>query len=223
MTSKTPREEETRNTKEATCSFGPGTGIPGGGETSLSDHDILCALVTSMVQGNRRWQMVVFPSLFAFVLLAAYGFYLIFSLVEDVDRMATSVYLNLGFMSERMGQISQNIDALTSSVRDISVNLDDLTGTVTAMNATVVTISGQMRAMPPMLDAMRDVNLHIAAMDQSMQSLDGRVGTMTASVQTMNNQMAAITAATQHISGNVSGMNQSIGRPMNFMNKIMPW
>jgi hypothetical protein len=32
-----------------------------------------------------------------------------------------------------------------------------------------------------------------------------------------------MTAATQHISGNVSGLNQSIGRPMNFMNSMMPW
>jgi hypothetical protein len=187
------------------------------------DHDILRALVTSLVQGNRRWQLVVFPSLFAFVLLAAYGFYLIYSLVEDVDKMANSVYLNMGFMSERMGQISQNLDALTGSVRDISVNLDDLTGTVTAMNVTVADISGQMQTLPPMLGAMREVNLRIGSMDESMQSLNGRIGTMNQSVQTMTGQMAAITAATQSIGGNVSGINQSFGRPMNFMNSIMPW
>jgi uncharacterized protein YoxC len=190
---------------------------------ALSDHEVLGALVTSLVQGNRRWQLVVFPSLFAFVLLASYGFFLIYSLVEDVDKMANSVYLNLGFMSERMSQVSQNLDVLTGSVRDISVNLDDLTGTVTAMNTSVVGISGQMGTLPPMLDAMRDVNARIASMDRSMSSLDNRIGAMSASVESMNNQMGAITAATQHISGNVSGLNQNIGRPMNFMNSIMPW
>ncbi len=198
-----------------------GKGAAGG--HALSDHEVLGALVTSLVQGNRRWQLVIFPSLFAFVLLASYGFFLIYSLVEDVDKMANSVYLNLGFMSERMGQVSQNLDVLTGSVRDISVNLDDLTGTVTAMNASVVGISGQMRTLPPMLDAMRDVNDRIASMDRSMSSLDTRIGGMSASVESMNHQMAAMTAATQHISGNVSGLNQNIGRPMNFMNSIMPW
>jgi methyl-accepting chemotaxis protein len=74
-----------------------------------------------------------------------------------------------------------------------------------------------------MLDAMRDVNARIASMDRSMSSLDTRIGGMSASVESMNHQMAAITAATQHISGNVSGLNQNIGRPMNFMNSIMPW
>ena len=32
----------------------------------------------------RRWELIVYPSLFAFILLAAYGFYLIFSLAKDV-------------------------------------------------------------------------------------------------------------------------------------------
>ena len=189
----------------------------------LTDHEILCALVRSLEQSARRWQLIVFPSLFAFVLLAGYGFYLIYNLVEDVDKMADSVYLNMGFMSERMGQISQNLDALTGSVRDISVNLDDLTGTVTTMNATVMTISAQMTSMPPMLEAMQDINLHIEAMDATILSMDNDIGTMTASIQSMNGQMGAMTAATQHISGNVSGLNQSIGRPMNFMNSMMPW
>ncbi len=196
---------------------GPGDG------TLVTDHDSLCDLVRSLEASARRWQLIVFPSLFAFVVLAAYGFFLIFSLVEDVDRMADTVYLNMGFMSERMGQISQNIDALTGTVRDISINLDDLTGTVTAMNSTVLTISGQMSTMPPMLEQMEDISFHIQAMDLSMESLETDIGTMTRSMQTMNTQMAAITSATQHISGNVSGLNQSIGRPMNFMNSMMPW
>jgi hypothetical protein len=223
MASEKPEEEGTCRTAEPDCAAPADGKIPAGNGKTLSDHDVLCALVTALVQGNRRWQLVVFPSLFAFVLLAGYGFYLIYNLVEDVDRMATSVYLNLGFMSERMGQISQNLDELTGSVRDISVNLDDLTGTVTAMNGTVVTISGQMRTLPPMLDAMRDVNVRIASMDESVLNLTSRVGEMTASIQSINHQMVGITAATQHIGGNVSGINQSFGRPMNFMNSIMPW
>lgn len=189
---------------------------PCAGPQMLSQHDVLCALVTSLVQTNRRWQMLMFPAMFAFVLLASYGFYLIFSLVEDIDKMATAVDVNMGFMAGRMSQISQNLDALTGTIRDIAVNLDDLSGTVTAMN-------GKLETLPPMLDAMRDIDGRIASMDQSTRSMDAGVGAMTTSMQTLNNQMAAITAATQHISGNVSGLNQNIGRPMNFMNSIMPW
>lgn len=189
----------------------------------LSDRDALCTLLSIQQQSSRNWQLVVIPSLLAFILLAIYGFYLIYNLVEDVDKMANSVYLNLGFVAERMTQISQNLDALTGSVRDISVNLDDLTGTVTAMNGTVSIMSVHLETMPPMLEAITNLDLRIGSMVSSIQSIEVRVGSMTASMQSMNNQMGAITVATQHISGNVSGMNQSIGRPMNFMNSIMPW
>ncbi len=186
------------------------------GSRMLSQHDVLCALVTSLVQTNRRLQMVVFPALLAFVLLASYGFYLVFSLVEDVDKMAMAVDVNMSSMAGRMSQISQNLDALTGTIRDIAVTLDDLSGTVTAMN-------GKLDTLPPMLEAMRDIEGRMAAMDQSTRSMDAGVGAMTASMQTLNNQMAGITAAVQHISGNVSGLNQNIGRPLNFMNNMMPW
>jgi prefoldin subunit 5 len=222
VSTKTPSEEAGGDTAGPEYPLGTGERAQAN-DRLLSEHDVLCTLVTALVQGNRRWQLVVFPALFAFVLLASYGFYLIYNLVEDVDKMASSVHLNLGFMTERMTQISLNLDALTGSVRDISVNLDDLTGTVTAMNANVVTIAEQIRTLPPMLQAITDVDTHIASMDESMQWLNTNVGTMSTSIQTMNNQMAAMTQATQHISGNVSGLNQNIGRPMNFMNNLMPW
>jgi len=203
-------------TSEPTCAGGVQGGESSSKGTMLSEHDVLCRLVTALVQSNRRWQMVMFPLLFGFTLLAGYAFYLVVNLVQDIDTMARAVDVNMGFMSERMAQISRNLDGLTGSVRDISVNLDDLTGTVTAMN-------GKLDTLPPMLDSIRNVDVRIGSVDQTMRSLDGHMGTMTATLHFMNESMAAVTVATQHISGNVSGLNQNIGRPMNFMNSIMPW
>jgi methyl-accepting chemotaxis protein len=223
MASETPPKEPPCDSRASVCPPVEEQPIRSENGQFLSDHDALCALVTSLQQSNRRWQIVVFPAMFAFVLLAIYGFYLIYSLVEDVDRMADSVYLNMGFVADRMNQISLNLDALTGSVRDISVNLDDLTGTVTAMNVTMLTISTRMETLPPMLVAIEDISERITSLDSTLVSLDGRVGTITGSMQSMNHQMGAITVATQSMSGNMSGLNQNIGRPMNFMNSIMPW
>jgi len=214
---KTPQENSSCDTAaEPPCAGGVQEGGGGQKGTLLTEHDVLCRLVTALVQSNRRWQMVMFPLLFGFTLLAGYAFYLVVNLVQDIDTMARAVDVNMGFMSERMAQISRNLDGLTGSVRDISVNLDDLTGTVTAMN-------GKLDTLPPMLDSIRAVDGRIGSVDQSMRSLDARMGTMNGTLHFMNEHMAAVTAATQHISGNVSGLNQSIGRPMNFMNSLMPW
>ena len=214
---KSPTDSGTCDTStQPKCAGGVQDGQRGTGGGLLSEHDVLCRLVTALVQSNRRWQIVMFPLLFGFSLLAGYAFYLVINLVQDIDTMARAVEVNLGFMSERMAQISRNLDGLTGSVRDISVNLDDLTGTVTSMN-------GKLETLPPMLDSIRDVNIHIGSVDQAVRSLDSRMGTMNQTLHIMNENMARVTAATQHISGNVSGLNQSIGRPMNFMNSIMPW
>ena len=196
-------------------------------DVDYSDKEALRDLVRSLDATTRRWQvtwqLMFFPSLFAFVLLAAYGFYLVYNLVEDVDKMADGVYRNMGFVAERMNQISLNLDELTGSVREISVNLDDLTGNVRTMNATLDVISDQVETMPPMLASIEDMNLSMKSMDHSVQKMDKSVQNMTATVQTMNGLMGTLTVATQHISGNVSGLNQNIGRPMSFMNNFMPW
>jgi len=46
--------------------------------------------------GNRTSQLqaVVYPSLAAFVLLASYGFYLVYNLTQDVHRLSLDVAVN---------------------------------------------------------------------------------------------------------------------------------
>ena len=195
---------------------------PGESQDSF-DRGALKELVCSMQASNRRLQLIVFPSVFAFALLAGYGFYMVNSLVEDVDKMASSIYLNMGFMAERMNQISNNLDELSGSIREISVNLDDLTGNMRIINGTLLKISEQVETLPPMLETMKSMDSSVQALDASVGSMNANVGKMTASVQSMNQQMGALTATTQHIGANVSGINQSFGRPMSFMNSFMPW
>ena len=36
----------------------------------------------------RRWELIVYPSMLAFIVLAAYGFFLIYTLTGDVGRLA---------------------------------------------------------------------------------------------------------------------------------------
>ena len=113
----TQSEERNSEAKERICSGDAEAGGLPNLEGALTDREVLCALLSTMQHSSRNWQLVVFPSLFAFILLAGYGFYLIYNLVEDVDKMANSVYLNLGFVAERMTQISLNLDALTGSMQ----------------------------------------------------------------------------------------------------------
>ncbi|MCU7810126.1 MAG: hypothetical protein KZQ77_02655, partial [Candidatus Thiodiazotropha sp. (ex Notomyrtea botanica)] len=72
----------------------------------------------------RRWELIVYPSLFAFILLAAYGFYLIFSLAKDVHFLAKSVDSNTSLMSSSVRTMTDSVGQLSANVRTMAVSVD---------------------------------------------------------------------------------------------------
>lgn len=169
------------------------------------------------------WQVVVFPAMTAFFILAAYGFYLIYNLVGDVHRIADSVGINMGTMAGQMQQVSANLDELTGSVHSISVNLDDLTVRVGDMGDTMTVISSNVETLPSMLNNMDDMKVSMSLIDSHMSSMNQNIEIMNGQIGTMTNYMGTMTTSTHLINRNVSGLNHSFGRPMSRINRFAPW
>ena len=84
----------------------------------------------------RRWEMIVYPSLFAFILLSAYGFFLIYSLTHDVTIVAEqmvsiskdmhSVVLNMDTMSKNMVVMTQTVDSQSASMHEMNMHMRDI-------------------------------------------------------------------------------------------------
>ncbi|WPL15690.1 hypothetical protein Thiowin_00603 [Thiorhodovibrio winogradskyi] len=129
----------------------------------------------------RRWELIVYPSLFAFIILAAYGFYLVFSLAKDVHYLAISVDSNMTVMASNMQSISDNMVQMSNDMRGITASVDGM--------------EVHVRTLEPMLSNM----------------------------QSMNESIRSMTFTTAVMRDDLGGMNRSIGRPMNFMNGMMPW
>ncbi|MTW21239.1 hypothetical protein [Allochromatium palmeri] len=129
----------------------------------------------------KRWELIVYPSLFAFIILAAYGFYLVFSLAKDVHYLAISVDTNMTVMASNMQSMSDNVSQMSRNVR--------------VMASSVESMAQDVNTLEPMLTSIQE-------MDRSMR-------VMTQSTASMGRDMAV--------------MNQSISRPMQFMNGFMPW
>ena len=130
------------------------------------------------------WQIVVFPAMTAFFILAAYGFYLIYNLVGDVHRIADSVGINMGTMAGQMQQVSANLDELTGSVHSISVNLDDLTVRVRDMGETMTVIFSNVETLPSMLNNLDDMKVIMSLIDSPM-------GSMNQNIEFMNGQVGS--------------------------------
>jgi uncharacterized protein YoxC len=81
----------------------------------------------------RRWEIVVYPSLIAFIILAIYGFYLVFNLTRDVHTMSLAV-------DRYMGKMSQDIGGMTNTVSSMEKNMNVMTQQVAVMNSSLNTL-----------------------------------------------------------------------------------
>ena len=142
----------------------------------------------------RRWELIVYPAMLAFVVLAAYGFFLIYTLSKDISTLAQGMDpdmgKHLGNISESVIYMSENVRTLTRRVHDMSVSVDDMASKMDSLEH-----------LEPMLVNMRGMNASMSGMNRNMTMMN-----MTGNAMRQD----------------VNQMGQSM-RPMNFMNNFMPW
>ena len=200
--------------------------------------------VSSFQQSTRRWEIIVYPAMFAFVVLAGYGFFLIYSLTSDMSAMAHS-------MDSEMGE---HMESMTESILTLSEQVQIMSGQVIIMATTMKNISGKLDSLPPMLqhvNTMADsmiiikqslshidrmmvrMDLSMTSMDKSMSQMDSSIGNMDSSIgnmdqsmEQMNKSMRVLTGVTDQMRRDLTMMNQgmsNIARPASFANTFMPW
>lgn len=193
--------------------------------------------VKSFQQSARRWEVVVYPAMFAFIVLASYGFFLIYSLTSDMARIARSMDPNMGehmqSMAIHMVKLSEQILVMSDTLNNISVKLDVMSPMLTHMHNMDLAMSNMDQAIEPMNPSIANMNLSIASMtqsimrlDQSIQQMNQSTTNMDESITTMNKSIRIIAATTDQMRVDLSLMNRSMGtvsRPMSHMNSFMPW
>lgn len=123
-------------------------------------------LATTFESSARRWEMIVYPSLFAFIVLASYGFYLVYSLTHDVASLARNVSVltqsidhmvvnmdhissNMGGMSTDLHSINNSMGTITDSTRSMAMSVDDMRHHVGALNYNIGRPMSQMTSFMP--------------------------------------------------------------------------
>jgi len=112
----------------------------------------------------RRWELVVYPSLMAFIVLAAYGFYLIYTLTGDVNRLARSM------------------ETMVVSVNDLAANMNSVSGNVANISGNLSTIATDVNSgssdMNHLLVKMEDINKSVGVMTVPMYHIRNDMGRM---------------------------------------------
>lgn len=124
---------------------------------------------------SRRWELIVYPSLIAFIILAAYGFYLIYTLTNDVNRLASSMETIVGSMNDvvtHMHVVSANVSVMSGNLGQISADVSDKSD---SMLVNIERLNNSLNAMTvPMVQIRQDM-VH---MNHSMHNVAGPMRVM---------------------------------------------
>ncbi|QEP44969.1 hypothetical protein D5085_18605 [Ectothiorhodospiraceae bacterium BW-2] len=156
-------------------------------------------LATVFESSARRWELMVYPSLFAFIILAGYGFYLIFSLTHDVASLA------------------RNVNSLTKTIETSLVdNMDSITMDMSIMTSSMDNIATEMSYMSSNLG---DISVGMDTITDEMRNL----GPMRMTMEQLNSNTLGMVASTNSIRHEMGAMNHNIGRPISQMSSFFPW
>lgn len=142
----------------------------GAGESGLE------RLSAAFESSARRWELIVYPSLFAFIILAAYGFYLVYSLAKDVHYLAISVDSHMTVLAGNMQSVSENMGQLTANVRTMTVSLDAIDNKVGTLEPMLANMSSMDQAIQNMTVATRTISNSAYNMQYDMSRMNHNIG-----------------------------------------------
>ncbi len=123
---------------------------------------------------TRRMQLLVYPAMVAFIILAAYGFYLVHSLTSNVAQMAGSIVV----ISDA---VDRNMKIISSSTVEMSDKMTSLVSSTESMTGRIGSMSSDVGSMSQNIGVMRDATSNLALstnnMQQDMWSLNQNIST----------------------------------------------
>lgn len=130
---------------------------------------------------TKRMQILVYPAMVAFVILASFGFYLIYSLTSDVHRMADTISHMSGSIDSNMGSISNTMDHMSGKMDTLAVSTESMSANVGTMSANVGSMTNNTVEMVSSISGLRAATYDMAAstnhMQQDMWSLNKNIST----------------------------------------------
>ena len=109
----------------------------------------------------RRWELVVYPSMLAFIILAAYGFFLIYKLTDDIGKIT----VQMGDIQHSMVNINKNFSSTTNNMNTVAKNMVKITGFMEQMSQD---IKEQNAAMGAIVITVREMNESVDSMAYTM-------------------------------------------------------
>lgn len=180
---------DTMSDKPAEKKKRPGAGL---GDTPPSEYAFY---LDHAVVAFRTVRLVVMAGFASFIVLAIFGFYLIYQLTGDAHRLVEEV----ASMNEQMQVVSEKMVAIDQSVGSMQTTLDQMN----------VTMAGLSVSMTEMDASLIDIKQVMISVDQNFAHMDLTMA-----------QMASAVTFMQHSTRN---LDANISQPLSFFNSMMPY
>jgi len=179
----------------------------------ISLENALTDFVTTFQRSARRWELLVYPAVLVFGILGLSGFYLIYSVTEDMHALARA-------MDPRMGV---HMDTMSLDIREMTATIQQFRQDVVVMVEHVDAITRHMAVMEKDINGMTgSIGLMAEDMDDMAKKL-ASLEPMLGNIAGMNHAIQAMTANTGVMTRDMGIMNQNVSRPMSFLNSFAPW
>ncbi len=99
------------------------------------------------VNVTRTLQMIVYPAMVAFIILSAYGFYLVQSLTTDVHRLTSTIENMHNSVDTNMTKMSSSIQSMNTQMGSLVNSTGQMTNNIVGMNSSTQDMAGNIQQM----------------------------------------------------------------------------
>jgi uncharacterized protein YoxC len=141
----------------------------------IVDHETkkdISSLSKIMSTGIKRWEKVIYPMMVAFILLSAYGFYLIVHVSGNMDDMSESFKQ----MNVSVAQMDSSVNRL---VEVLERDLDDITASVK-----------HMQSITSMTSSLSQMNNTLHGIYSSVYFMEHSTSNMSSNLSELNNNIS---------------------------------
>jgi len=169
---------------------------------AMTSVEYMDRFAKSFETSARRWELIVYPSLFSFIVLASYGFFLIYHLTSDVAILAR----NMTDMTQSVDRMTEQMVVMTENVENMNYNMESMSKDMNQVSQQMIAISHTTEDMSTKMDVLEPIQVSIEALDQSARIMSVSTEDMRYSVRGLNRGINHAMSPMQMMSGFVPMM-----------------
>lgn len=111
------------------------------------DTECMERLADTFENSAKRWELIVYPSLVAFIVLAVYGFYLVYTLSRDVHNLSLTITTLTISVDRNMNEMTNTIRTMDHTMVKMGNNIGHMDGNIKAMTQNIATMTHNTNSM----------------------------------------------------------------------------